>query len=283
MSSRPSAITAAGFVLSQATRQTSPSKRCPRATSSIESAITSRETRLARIPSVPIETPSETAIVLNSIGVPPASRIPRFTSCASSRWFRLHGIVSIQVVATPMIGLREVLVGEADALQHRPRAGAVGAVGDRGAVTLRGVGRLCSSRAILRAGSGWAVPRCIRLRSSRADLLDRLVGGLLAQLLQAAARPVFICSIQSCANEPSRMSESTLRMLSRTWSSITRGPRRQVAVLGRVGDREAHPGEAALVDQVDDQLQLVQALVVGDLRLVAGLDERLEPQRGRAR
>src|SRR5262245_22007541 len=104
MSSRPSAITAAGFVLSQATRQTSPSKRCPRETSSIESAITSRETRLARIPSVPIETPSEIAIVLNSIGVPPASRIPRFTSWASSRWFRLHGIVSIQVVATPMIG-----------------------------------------------------------------------------------------------------------------------------------------------------------------------------------
>ena len=98
-------MTAAGFVLSQATRQTSPSSRWPRQTSSIESAITSRETRLARIPSVPIETPSETAIVLNSIGVPPASRIPRLVSCASSRWFRLHGIVSIQVVATPISGL----------------------------------------------------------------------------------------------------------------------------------------------------------------------------------
>ena len=34
--------------------------------------------------------------------------------------------------------------------------------------------------------------------------------------------------------------------------------------------------EAALADQVDDQLQLVEALVVGDLGLVAGLDERLE-------
>ena len=56
------------------------------------------------MPEVPIEVPSETAIVLNSIGVPPASRIPRFTSWASSRWFRLHGIVSIHVVATPMIG-----------------------------------------------------------------------------------------------------------------------------------------------------------------------------------
>ena len=90
--------------MSQPTRQTSPSKRCPRATSSIESAITSREISEARIPSVPIETPSETEIVLNSIGVPPASRMPRFTCCASARWLRLHGIVSIHVVATPISG-----------------------------------------------------------------------------------------------------------------------------------------------------------------------------------
>ena len=80
MSRRPSAIIAPGLVLSQATRQTSPSKRWPRATVSIESAITSRETSDARIPEVPIDVPSETAIVLNSIGVPPASRMPRFTS-----------------------------------------------------------------------------------------------------------------------------------------------------------------------------------------------------------
>ncbi len=52
-----------------ATRQTRPSKRWPRATSSIESAMTSRETSDARMPSVPMETPSETATVLNSIGV----------------------------------------------------------------------------------------------------------------------------------------------------------------------------------------------------------------------
>ena len=52
---------------------------------------------------------------------------------------------------------------------------------------------------------------------------------------------------------------------------------RVVAELGRVGDRPAHPCETTLVHQVDDQLQLVEALVVGDLGLVTGLDERLEP------
>ncbi len=97
-------MTAAGIVLSQPTRQTSPSKRCPRATSSIESAITSRETSEARIPSVPIDTPSETETVLNSSGVPPAALIPRFTRWASARWFRLHGMVSIHVVETPTSG-----------------------------------------------------------------------------------------------------------------------------------------------------------------------------------
>ena len=49
-----------------------------------------------------------------------------------------------------------------------------------------------------------------------------------------------------------------------------------VAVLGGVADRVAHVVEAAAIHQVDDQLQLVQALEVGDLGLVAGLDERLE-------
>ena len=82
------------------------------------------------MPVVPIETPSETEIVLNSIGVPPAARMPSFTCTASSRWFRLHGIVSIQHVRDADERLREVLVGEADGLEHRARAGAVDAVGE---------------------------------------------------------------------------------------------------------------------------------------------------------
>ena len=51
---------------------------------------------------------------------------------------------------------------------------------------------------------------------------------------------------------------------------------RQVTVLGRVGDELVHLGEAAFVQQVDDELQLVQALVVGDFGLIAGFDQRFE-------
>ncbi len=77
---------------------------CPRATSSIESAITSRDTSEVFMPSVPIVIPSLIAMVLNSIGVPPASRTPRFTCSASARNVKLHGMVSVQVFAMPTMG-----------------------------------------------------------------------------------------------------------------------------------------------------------------------------------
>ncbi len=93
------------MVLSQPVRQTTPSSRWPRTTSSIESATTSRLIRDAFIPSVPIVTPSLTETVPNSIGVPPAARMPSFTNSARRRWLMLQGIVSIQVVATPISGL----------------------------------------------------------------------------------------------------------------------------------------------------------------------------------
>ena len=81
------------------------SNRWPRPTSSIESAITSRLTSEVFIPLVPIVIPSEIAIVLSSIGVPPAARTPSLTFAASARRWKLQGIVSIQVEATPTIGL----------------------------------------------------------------------------------------------------------------------------------------------------------------------------------
>ncbi len=48
--------------------------------------MTSRLMRLAFMPSVPMEVPSDTEIVLNSIGVPPAARMPALTCSASRRW-----------------------------------------------------------------------------------------------------------------------------------------------------------------------------------------------------
>ena len=55
-----------------------------------------------------------------------------------------------------------------------------------------------------------------------------------------------------------------------------RGPGHVLAVFGGVRDRVVHVGDAALVDQVDDQLDLVKALEIGHLGGVARLDQRLE-------
>ena len=85
MSSRASAIAQPGSVLSQAQRATIASNWYPRAISSIESAMTSRLISEAFIPWVPIVTPSETATVLNSIGVPPAARTPSLMCSARPR------------------------------------------------------------------------------------------------------------------------------------------------------------------------------------------------------
>ena len=49
-----------------------------------------------------------------------------------------------------------------------------------------------------------------------------------------------------------------------------------IAVLGGVAHRVPHVVEAAAVHQVHDELQLVEAFEIGDLRLVARFDERLE-------
>ena len=110
MSSRPSTIAMAGIVLSQPEMVTMPSNMWLRATSSTESAITSRLISEPFMPSVPIVMPSVMEIVLTSIGVPPAARMPCITFSASFRWFQLHGMVPIQLVGDADLRACEILV-----------------------------------------------------------------------------------------------------------------------------------------------------------------------------
>ena len=53
------------------------------------------------MPSCPIEMPSDTAIVTNSIGKPPASRTPCLARFASRSSGMLQGVTSFQLDATP--------------------------------------------------------------------------------------------------------------------------------------------------------------------------------------
>src|SRR3546814_7432609 len=49
-----------------------------------------------------------------------------------------------------------------------------------------------------------------------------------------------------------------------------------VAIFGGVRDRIAHVGDAALIHQVDDQLDLVEAFEIGHFRRVTGFDQGFE-------
>ena len=103
-SSRAAAISMPGSDLSQPASSTEPSSRSACITTSTESAMTSRETSEKCIPSWPIEMPSETEMVPNSSGYPPAAWTPSFAALASRSSDRLHGVISFHELATPICG-----------------------------------------------------------------------------------------------------------------------------------------------------------------------------------
>src|SRR5437868_7244443 len=91
-----------GIFLSHPPMATKASNPSHPATVSIESAMTSRETREYFIPSVPIEMPSEMVIVPKMIALPPASLTPTDASTASLSICMLHGVTMLQVEAMPI-------------------------------------------------------------------------------------------------------------------------------------------------------------------------------------
>ena len=86
---------------------TRPSNRSACITVSTESAMTSRLTSEARMPSWPMEMPSETAMVTNSKGKPPAPRTPSLARLARRSRGRLQGVTSFHDEATPIWGLSQ--------------------------------------------------------------------------------------------------------------------------------------------------------------------------------
>src|SRR6185295_10431851 len=99
------AIMAPGMFLSQPPTASTPSILWAPQAVSIESAMTSRETREYFMPSVPIEIPSLTVTVPKVCGMAPAWRM-----ASSARWTSrsspaLHGVMVLCALAIPMIGL----------------------------------------------------------------------------------------------------------------------------------------------------------------------------------
>ena len=90
---RAMAIMAPGMFLSHPPTTSTPSMLCALHAVSIESAITSRETREYFIPSVPMEMPSLTVIVPNDWGMTPAARRAASARLASRSNPTLQGVM----------------------------------------------------------------------------------------------------------------------------------------------------------------------------------------------
>ena len=70
----------------------------------MQSAMTSRDTRLYFMPSVPIAIPSEIVGVPKICALPPASSMPATAASASFCSPELHGVIVECALATPIIG-----------------------------------------------------------------------------------------------------------------------------------------------------------------------------------
>ena len=94
-----------GRLLSQPANVTMPSSISAFITVSTESAMISRLTSEKCIPSWPMLMPSDTEIVPNCRGNPPAACTPSLAAFASRSSDRLQGVISFQLEATPIWGL----------------------------------------------------------------------------------------------------------------------------------------------------------------------------------
>src|SRR6266545_4052574 len=199
MFSRPSTMVIAGMVLSQPEIVTRPSNMWLRATSSTESATTSRLMSEPFIPSVPIVMPSVMEIVLTSIGVPPAARIPCITFSASFRWFQLQGIVPIQECATPICGCARSRSEKPTAF-IMARAGARSVPSRRTRLLRRG--SLAMSELLCRMNEVRAILQQVAQRSQRIALRRQHADHRRQRLDEAHARAGHAVGVVEVENSP---------------------------------------------------------------------------------
>src|SRR5436190_14785677 len=104
----------------------------------------------------------------------------------------------------------------------------------------------------------------VQSAKSCTDLLDLRLGQLRAVLLEDGLAPVHLGDPLARERAVADRGEDRTHVLAHVLVDDLRADG-VGAVLGRVGDRVVHALDPALPDQVGDELELVQALVVGDL------------------
>ena len=132
------AIKAPGMFLSQPPMATKPSKPSQPTTVSMESAMTSRETREYFIPSDPMEMPSETVMVLKMMALPPARLTPLFGLAGQLINVRVAGGDHAPGGGDADDGLAEILLFESDGVKHGAAGGALRPVQHNGGMGAQG-------------------------------------------------------------------------------------------------------------------------------------------------
>ncbi len=121
---RSDAISMPGVILSQLLMQTIASAQWALTMYSTLSAMISREGSEYSMPSWPIAMPSSTAMVLNSLAIPPAASTSRATSWPRSFRWTWPGTNWVKLLTMAMIGLPKSL-SLTPVARHRPRAPAM--------------------------------------------------------------------------------------------------------------------------------------------------------------
>ncbi len=106
---RAAAISIPGTILSQLGMQIIASKQCARNMASTQSAINSRLAREYFIPTCPMAIPSQIPIVLNSNGIPPASRTAWRTFSPTRSKCACPGMICVKLFAIAINGLPKSL------------------------------------------------------------------------------------------------------------------------------------------------------------------------------
>ena len=121
---RAIAIMLPGMFLSQPPTHTTPSISWPFTATSIESAMTSRETSEYFIPSVPMPIPSVTVGKPKTCGIAPASLSAAIARSTRGWMPALHGFIVLCPLATPTIGLSK-------SASPKPTARSIARLGER--------------------------------------------------------------------------------------------------------------------------------------------------------
>src|SRR5687768_2727256 len=228
------------------------------------------------MPSVPIERPSLTPIVLKRRPTSPAAWTPSLTCAARRSRCMLHVLPSYHMLQMPTCGFCR-----SASVRPMPYSIACDAPWLRGWVTREEYLFAANGPTPSYRLDGRRLRELDRVEEWHhvaqlgADDLHRMIAILFAHPLEVRAAGLVL--VDPLLRELARL--DLLEQLPHGRLGLGRHDARAgsvIAVLRRVADRVPHVLEAAPIHQVDDQLQLVEAFEVGDLRLVARLDERLE-------